>query len=102
MKGAAKIILILLNLAFIYPCLAQSPSFNFHHITPSDGLCDGVVRAIGQDKYGYIWIATLSGLNRYNGYSVKRYQNIPGDTNSLPPGLVRSILGDVSGNLWIG
>jgi ligand-binding sensor domain-containing protein len=102
MKNIAKIVLFILNITYAYGCFAQTPSFNFHHITTSNGLCDGVVRAIGQDRYGYIWIATLSGLNRYNGYTVKQYQNIPGDSLSMPPGLIRSILGDMAGNLWIG
>ena len=102
MKGAAKITFVLLNVTLALSSAGQMPYLNFHHVTPADGLCDGVVRAIGQDKYGYIWIATLSGLNRYNGYSVKRYQNIPGDTNSFPAATVRSIVSDESGNLWLG
>jgi ligand-binding sensor domain-containing protein len=98
----AVIIALLLNLIVTTNCVGQLPSYNFHHVTTSNGLSDGVVRAIGQDKYGYIWIATLSGLNRYNGYSVKQYQNIPGDSLSLPSGVTRSLLGDAVGNLWIG
>jgi ligand-binding sensor domain-containing protein len=91
-----------LSLNLTFSCVAQLPSFHFHHVTTSNGLSDGVVRAIGQDKYGYIWIATLSGLNRYNGYTVKQYQNVAGDSLSLPPGITRSLLGDAAGNLWIG
>jgi ligand-binding sensor domain-containing protein len=102
MKRAAKIVLLFVHVTVSCSCVAQLPSFNFHHVTTSNGLSDGVVRAIGQDKYGYIWIATLSGLNKYNGYSVKQYQNVPGDTLSLPAGLVRSLLGDAAGNLWVG
>lgn len=83
-------------------CMAQPAPFNFHHLSTTDGLSDGVVRAIGQDKYGYIWIGAISGLTRYNGYSVKVYQYAPRDTTSLPSGGARSILGDASGNLWIG
>ena len=77
-------------------------SFNFHQLTTREGLSDGVVRAIGQDKYGYIWIGSLSALNRFNGYDVKKYEHVPGDSLSLPASGVRSILGDSAGNLWIG
>src|SRR5882724_9108473 len=83
-------------------CNGQSSAINFHHLSPVDGLSDGVVRSIGQDKYGYIWIGTLSGLSRYNGYTVSVFQNIPGDSTSLPYGGAWSILGDLTGNLWIG
>src|SRR4030095_9284287 len=102
MRNGVKIVLLFLSLNLTFSCVAQLPSFHFHHVTTSNGLSDGVVRAIGQDKYGYIWIATLSGLNKYNGYSVKQYQNIPGDTLSLPSSLTRSVFGDEAGNLWIG
>src|SRR5215212_9633396 len=102
MQALRKIILLLQIIAVCHGCFSQSNRFNFHHITTSKGLSDGVVRALGEDKYGYIWIATLSGLNRYNGYEVKKFQNIPRDSTSLPPGSVRSILGDSNGNLWIG
>jgi len=102
MRKGAKITLLFFSLLTTVYGIGQFPSFNFHHLTTSNGLSDGVVRAIGQDKYGYVWIATLSGLNRYNGYSVKQYQNIPGDSLSLPSGVTRSILGDAAGNLWIG
>ena len=70
MRKGAKIALLSFSLLISVYGFGQLPSFNFHHVTTSNGLSDGVVRAIGQDKYGYIWIATLSGLNRYNGYSV--------------------------------
>jgi ligand-binding sensor domain-containing protein len=103
LKSMRNAVILALSLNLIVTnCVGQLPSYNFHHVTTSNGLSDGVVRAIGQDKYGYIWIATLSGLNRYNGYSVKQYQNIPGDSLSLPSGATRSLLGDAAGNLWIG
>src|SRR6185369_8451542 len=96
-----KLTLLVMHAAYGF-CAGQSSAINFHHLSPSDGLSDGVVRCIGQDKYGYIWIGTLSGLSRYNGYNVNLYQNIPGDSTSLPYGGVHSILGDKMGNLWIG
>src|SRR5689334_20571315 len=102
MKPHSKTILLFVSLHWAVFCFAQPESFNFHHLTANDGLNDGVVRAIGQDKYGYIWIGTVSGLSRYNGYSVKIYQNVPGDPTSFPPRGIRSILGDAAGNLWVG
>ncbi|MFT3826253.1 MAG: two-component regulator propeller domain-containing protein [Chitinophagaceae bacterium] len=97
------------TLALILACFVmvaashgQPPSINFHHLTANNGLADGTVRALGQDKYGYTWVGTLSGLSRYNGYTVKTYQNTPGDSLSAPASAVRCILGDSAGNLWVG
>lgn len=81
---------------------AQYSPLNVRHLTTKNGLGDGVVRAIGQDKYGYLWIGTINGLNRFDGTKVRRYQSDPKNKNSIPPSIPRYILGDKSGNLWIG
>jgi ligand-binding sensor domain-containing protein len=81
---------------------AQSNDFNFHHINARQGLADGVVQAIGQDKYGYIWIGTLSGLNRYDGYGIRTFYNQANDSTSLPASRIYSIHNDRRGRLWIG
>ena len=81
---------------------AQQAPINFHHLNSNHGLADGVVRCIGQDKYGYIWVGTLSGLNRYNGYSVRSFHNYPGETGSVPYAVPYAIRGDRHGNLWFG
>ena len=39
----------------------------FDHYTTADGMSDNTVNAITQDSAGYVWAATVSGLNRYNG-----------------------------------
>lgn len=70
--------------SFCYVAGAQMPAFR--SLTTAKGLNDGTIRCFGQDKYGYIWIGTESGLNRFNGYAVKQYLNVPGDTTSMYPG----------------
>ena len=49
--------------------LAQS----FHYVTVKDGLPDNYAGCIAQDSEGYMWFATLNGLDRYDGYSHKVY-----------------------------
>src|SRR5215216_5601498 len=80
---------------------AQLVSFNFHHLTPADGLSNSTIRAIEQDKYGFIWIGTLNGLNVFNGYSVKNFlkNDEPG---GLPSLAVTALYKDRKGTLWIG
>lgn len=81
---------------------AQERTINVHHLNSSGGLADGIIRSIGQDKYGYIWMGSLSGLSRFNGYDVKVFQNDPQSEHGIPFGQVASIYGDKAGNLWIG
>jgi serine phosphatase RsbU (regulator of sigma subunit)/ligand-binding sensor domain-containing protein len=76
--------------------------FNFEHISIPDGLSNAQVWDIKQDKYGFLWIATGDGLNRYDGYNFKIYKNDPGDKNSLPNNTVYSLTIDHDGTLWAG
>ncbi|MBL4560273.1 MAG: response regulator [Labilibaculum sp.] len=41
----------------------------FKYLTSEDGLANNVVWGITQDNEGFMWFATLDGLNRYDGYS---------------------------------
>jgi ligand-binding sensor domain-containing protein len=80
----------------------QVSSFNFRSLTTNDGLSDGIVRAISQDKYGFVWIGTSYGLNRFDGISMKTYFSSKADSNSLPDNYIQSLYQDKKGNLWIG
>lgn len=68
----------------------------------SDQLTSNRVRNICQDKYGYIWIGTDFGLNRFDGYRFVNYLNIRGDTTSIISNQIASIFADSQGRLWIG
>ena len=98
-----KTIFVFANLAiFCIRICAQTTTYNFHRLTTADGLSDGTIRAVAEDKYGYIWIATISSLNRYNGYSVKNFNYSETDTASFPYGNITSLFSDKNGNLWMG
>jgi ligand-binding sensor domain-containing protein len=55
-----------------------------------------------QDSYGFIWIGDQGGLVKYDGYKLKRYTQIPFDSNSLSNNWVIEIKEDIKGNLWVG
>jgi ligand-binding sensor domain-containing protein len=67
-------------------CYSQKfQSNDFKHYTSKDGLTDNNIVGIQQDSAGYVWIATLHGLNRFDGNIFKtflktsRYNRIPDD-----------------------
>lgn len=80
----------------------QTTSFNFRHLTDADGLSDGVVHAFVQDQYGFIWIGTSYGLNRFDGVTIKSYFAKAGDSTSLGNNFVQSLYLDSKNILWIG
>jgi ligand-binding sensor domain-containing protein len=77
-------------------------SFYFRHLTSANGLSDGFVRDIVQDKYGFIWIGTSYGLNRFDGITVKTYFSKASDSGSVSNNLIQTLYVDKQGNLWIG
>src|SRR6266487_3294215 len=50
-----------------------SKKLSFKAIDIKDGLSSYTIRKIIQDQYGFTWMATKDGLNRYDGKSFKIY-----------------------------
>ena len=67
----------------------------------NDALTHNGVNHIIQDHKGYLWIATQEGLNRYDGYSIRRFLNRPGDSTSLQHNGVLNLLEDNKRRIWI-
>lgn len=89
-------------MAGTFTVVAQQLQYNFRHFSPNEGLSNDAVRGIAQDKYGFIWIGTNYGLNRFDGTRVKKYFWNPNDSTSISNDFVRSMYGDKQGRIWIG
>ncbi len=74
----------------------------FERLTVENGLSDNSVRAILQDRWGFMWFGTWNGLNRYDGYSFKVYKKNPDNPNSVSDNLISVLCEDADGTLWIG
>lgn len=72
------------------------------HVTLSPDISFLDVNAFAQDSLGYMWIATLDGLNKYNGYEYRHFLHIPSDSTSLGNNFVFSLLIDSSHTFWVG
>lgn len=95
-------ILLLVLAAFGPPSQAQAPSaYNFYHLFIDKGLSDARVNAIVQDRYGFMWFATPNGLNRYDGYSIKKFYAGKG-AYDLPSNSIVSLYSSRAGDLWVG
>ena len=53
-----------------------------------------------QDAKGYIWFAGDTGLGRYNGYEVKRYQ-MQSNIGSLTSSMVKDLMLDRDQQMWV-
>lgn len=74
----------------------------FRKFTTEDGLSNNRVLSLLQDQFGFIWIGTRDGLNRYDGYGFKVFNHIPGQPNSISHNGVSALYEDGEGKIWIG
>jgi len=81
---------------------AESFKPKFSLLSNRDGLSTILTRCILQDQNGYLWIGTMSGLNRYDGYDITVFKNIPGDSLSISDNRIRRLHETSDGSLWIG
>lgn len=95
---------LLLFLFILLPAsgIAKLAPLNVTHVTVKEGLNDGVINAICQDKYGFMWIANQGALVRYDGISVKSFTHVQGDSTSPPNSSPVTLTYDSNDRLWIG
>jgi ligand-binding sensor domain-containing protein len=87
---------------FFFAIAHGQTGISFQKLGVEQGLHDGTVRCVGQDRFGYIWIGTVGALNRFDGKNVVKFTNIPGDSTSSYGSQPRCIHSDKKGRLWIG
>ncbi|TAP41326.1 EAL domain-containing protein [Alteromonas sp. KUL49] len=100
---ACSFFVVWLTLIGIFPSQASAieiADLQFTKLSNEDGLSSTTVLDIVEDHNGYIWLATMNGLNRYSGYEVKQYHPSDTNPNSLPSGFVFKLLVHSNGDLW--
>jgi len=81
--------------------LAQDIQLSFQHLSQEDGLSQSFNSFIFKDSYGFVWLSSLDGLNRYDGQQVKVYKHAEEDSTSVYDNTVNSsFFEDEQHNLW--
>ena len=65
-----------------------APPARFVRRTTADSLSEPRIRAVLQDRVGFLWVGTPDGLNRYDGHVFRVFHNDPSGPSSLGPGSV--------------
>ena len=95
-------VLIIFTVICLISIKTLAQDYVIKQIKIEDGLSQSTIFASLQDSKGYIWFATRSGLNRYDGYKFNLYFNDPKDSTSLSDDGTSSLYEDKNGSLWIG
>ncbi len=103
-KGPLLKVLLLLSLVLVVvqtPVHSQQDDLAFETLPLDQGAATHV-SCILQDRAGFIWVATWSGLHRYDGYTFVAHKHNGGDTASLADNRLSTLYEDSEGILWIG
>lgn len=80
---------------------AQDFPLRFNYLTVDDGLSHTDANDLKQDKLGFIWIATYFGLDRYDGYTIKKFYNYNVPKKNALKNRISSLSPDNDGNIWL-
>lgn len=91
---------ISLALALCLP-FASSTRASFERLSSGDGLSSNFVNSIYRDHRGFVWIATIDGLNRWDGYEMAVFRHDPVVPTSPGGSAITDVFEDREGSLWV-
>lgn len=89
---------ILLLLCFYCIGTAQDLRLSFHHLSSEEGLSHAQTHLVYQDSYGFVWIGTEEGLNRFDGQYVAHFS--PASSGFSSGNVSSRCFEDPDKNLW--
>lgn len=90
--------IFLLFLILFVSEFVQSQKYNVKNYTTRDGLSGQIVNSVFQDKTGYLWFATQSGVCFYNGRKFQPFEPTP-EVAGIDAVVIQQ---DKEGKIWIG
>jgi len=101
----ARVAAVLLTLMMFTssPLGAQDiKSVRFQRYGVDDGLSQTTIRALHQDRQGFIWLGTQDGLNRFDGYEFRIYRSDPDKIDTLADNHIVAIEQAAQNTFWVG
>ena len=100
MKIKIPFLILCISLSFING-IAQN--ILIKNISVAHGLSQSTVNDIIQDQFGYIWVSTGDGLNRFDGNRFKYFKYKERVSNALPSNMIRKLIEDtIRKRIWVG
>ncbi len=81
---------------------AQKLPLGFRSYSTKDGLSSSTVYGLCKDHFGFLWLATEDGLNRFDGTSFKTYRHDTETYKGLKVNHITVLFESKNGDLWIG
>lgn len=96
-----KKIFFFIYIIWFYAGPGSAGQYYVQRYTVNEGLSDNFVNHIFQDSFGYLWISTSYGLDRYDGYSFENFFYGSPAGKSLCSNFVNHVQEDEEHNLWV-
>jgi ligand-binding sensor domain-containing protein len=84
-------------ICFFFTASSLAQDYNYQHYDLNNGLSGLTVYSMTQDKDGFMWFATETGLSRFDGSNFKSFTTEDG----LPDNEVLKVYADSKNRLWI-
>lgn len=95
-------LLLILNALLIIHVFGQELPVSFQRYYSKDGLSSNTIYSIYRDSYGFLWLGTEDGLNRYDGKTYKVYRYDANNELGLKANHITTLCEDNKGRIWIG
>ena len=79
---------------------AETRDIQMRFLSIAEGLSHQTVNCFCQDEFGFVWIGTQDGLNRFDGRTVDRFQP-DGTPGSISSNNIRQLYSDRNGHIFI-
>ena len=90
-------LLLLLSLFLLTVAFVRAQEYSYIHYDAKDGLAGTVVYSMCQDKEGFIWFGTETGVSRFDGTHFKNFTVNDG----LPDNTIIRVYADAMGRVWL-
>ncbi len=100
-----KVISSIIILCLFSLCRLQAfekPDLKFTRLSIDQGLSQGNINAIIQDRNGFMWFGTQDGLNRFDGYEFVIYKPEPNNPKSISSNVVKALYETKDGRILVG
>jgi ligand-binding sensor domain-containing protein len=92
-----KLLVIISFILFCITIQSNSQEYSYYHYDIKDGLSGITIYTIAQDKDGFMWFGTATGLSRFDGSHFKNYTSDDG----LNDNEIISLFVDSKNRVWI-
>jgi signal transduction histidine kinase/ligand-binding sensor domain-containing protein/DNA-binding response OmpR family regulator len=91
---------LLVGCLFLF-CVPFSLSAQDYRFTHVNALSTNNVKCIFKDKTGFLWVGTQSGLNRFDGNSIKLFRNDPSDSTTVLDNSIENLFETPDGRIGV-